>query len=850
MNDQNKLLEEMLLGALVITPNNRLSKQLLDDYCIQYSQDQNAIPKPNCMPFTTFLQKRYQKIQHAYPEIKHPVLINNYQEICLWKEILAKKFDFQVNLALLKQIQNARKIYQNWQTKLSNKEFVQTKQTENFNHWQKEFYQNLNKINAITMEDLINYFSKYPLNDNKTIIWACFDDYTPAQIFLQNTLKKQGNAISHYELTVKTATTQKYTAKNKKDEYETMLLWAKSRLELGDKKIALIVPNLTEDGKLLTRLAKQKLLENQFNISLGQSLNEFPQIAHALQFICLNDTSINNQEARLLLSSPYITNSANEFLNRAEFMQKNKLLTQNTIMLTDFISACQKYSPHLSKALANLYPYPKNATLIEWTDHFKHRLNSLGYPGEYALSSASYQCLQKLQELLDEFLKLAIIKNIMTKEEAISTLTSLSQENIFQLQKDPTPINILGLLEASGSTYDSIWICNLTDKCLPEKTNFSPFIPIAMQKELSMPRSSNEHELNLAKQLLDRLQSSCRKLVLSYPKFIDDIPMLPSPLINYLSIDDHNLIVQYKNKLTLKNQLEEYRDNYQIPLLNKDLIKGGTSLIANQAQCPFKAFASHRLHVIKNEEIVEWPSNIERGKILHKALEKLWGNIKTQNELNKLKYNECYDLITQIIIQNIQVSHELNLDSVIRSGEINRLTKLLLAFIEWEKSRPDFRVSAIEDNFSINIGGINFSVRVDRIDTMGADNEQKLVVDYKSSMPQSKPWNEDRPLEPQLLIYALLDENISGIAYIELKNGNIKISGISEQAQEISGIKTIPKDKKWHEYKNLWRTQLTNIVDEFTSGLCTPTPTKAIVCTRCSFQNLCRTHDFSLQNEL
>ncbi len=98
--------------------------------------------------------------------------------------------------------------------------------------------------------------------------------------------------------------------------------------------------------------------------------------------------------------------------------------------------------------------------------------------------------------------------------------------------------------------------------------------------------------------------------------------------------------------------------------------------------------------------------------------------------------------------------------------EQERLQRLILTYIEWEKARPPFSVHALEQEYSLVLSGLAIRVRVDRIDQV---EDKKWVIDYKSTLPSSKPWNDERPKEPQLLLYALLDEEINTLLLVQLK---------------------------------------------------------------------------------
>lgn len=130
----------------------------------------------------------------------------------------------------------------------------------------------------------------------------------------------------------------------------------------------------------------------------------------------------------------------------------------------------------------------------------------MGFPGDYGLNSENYQCLNRFITLFDEFRQLAVFNTNLTKAEALEAFHHLTHHTIFQAQKNNAPIQVTGLLEASGCEFDSLWVMGLTDQCLPNKVRLSAFVPSYLQRELSMPHSLPERELQFARQILQRLQ--------------------------------------------------------------------------------------------------------------------------------------------------------------------------------------------------------------------------------------------------------------------------------------------------------------------------------------------------------
>jgi ATP-dependent helicase/nuclease subunit B len=312
---------------------------------------------------------------------------------------------------------------------------------------------------------------------------------------------------------------------------------------------------------------------------------------------------------------------------------------------------------------------------------------------------------------------------------------------------------------------------------------------------------------------------------------------MPSPLIVNLS-EFTGIKLQSTLTTTL---LVRREDDYSLPLRAFETVAGGTSLLANQAKCPFRAFTAHRLHATSEPKLSTGPDAGERGQILHRIMELLWQQIGSQKALNILSPAELSELIEAAIHSALVPyihNRQLSFSSLVQDVEICRLRRLITTCLDWDKQRPAFVIESLEKTYTINLAGIDFRVRIDRMDKLASD--KKWVIDYKTSLPVVKPWNEDRPEAPQLLLYALLDQSINALLFIQLKAGRLTCNGLSEDALPIKGVSGLKKNERWSDHQQQWHQQLTDIAQEFGAGYCPPSPSRASTCEQCDFQNLCR----------
>jgi probable DNA repair protein len=818
-------------GGTIVTPNNRLSSAILQDYFA--SLPHKTIIKPQCLPYKTLLNKSYQHLIYSNPLEHYSMLLTPFQSLSIWKELIKAEEEVTYTKGLLDAIIEAWKCCELWNLSPDHPAFQYTQQTQYFQKLWKQFKQKLKQLDAIPEHQIVPFLIRENYSGfAKTIIWTCFDEYTPQQLTLQNYLQELGHIVYNYDLIPNPIEPKVLAARDEKEEYTQLISWLKRKIQVPTMQVAVVVPELQSNSQALQRKLLQHFDKSQFNISLGQSLSQFHLVAHALTWIKLSCKQLSNHQATLLLQSPYIGSAKEEFIQRSQYLQDSELLKKQSINAQSFIKQVAQYAPKLATLIHTLWDYPDSTSINQWVDLFQERLNALGFPGDYGLTSEQYQCFNRFSSALDELRQLHLVKKHFTKEEALDALQTAMENTIFQAQTTNTPIQILGLLEASGCEFDGIWVMGLTDQCLPQATRLSAFIPTYLQKELSMPHSLAQRELQFAKQTLERLRNGSQEIVFSYATFQEDNPCLPCSLIKehpaYLVQNDCDPI----EKTSKLIQVEEC---YEIPVQQNESISGGTSLLANQAKCPFKAFAEHRLKAKEIPQATLGIDDKEKGQLIHKVLELLWKSLGNSENLLKLNPEELNQEIHQAIDKSLEsLAYQPNL---VIAVEYKRLKRIVLSYLDWEKQRQPFSVAALEENHHIQLAGLDFKVRVDRIDQVG---HSKWVIDYKSSLPNSKPWLEERPLEPQLLLYALLDKQINALLLIQLKTGKIKLSGFSEEKQDSKDILSLKDEEQWEDYHQKWYRQLTQLATEIQSGYCPPEPDSLAICQQCSFLALCR----------
>ena len=207
------------------------------------------------------------------------------------------------------------------------------------------------------------------------------------------------------------------------------------------------------------------------------------------------------------------------------------------------------------------------------------------------------------------------------------------------------------------------------------------------------------------------------------------------------------------------------------------------SVLADQAACPFRAFAKHRLRARERDAADIGISPSERGTVAHEALEYFWRDIGSQRELLARSQEEIDAVIDRSVSAALDggLSRRHRNASLERSRSLEqtRLENLLAEWLELEKRRQDFTVLEREQPRPVEVGGLTLQIKADRLDRL-ADGTH-AILDYKTSDKQgTKDWEGDRPNAPQLMLYAAKSQHaISSVQFAVLVPGATDLDGYS-----------------------------------------------------------------------
>lgn len=872
-----ELFRHLTPQTTILTPNRRLSAVIFKKYAQwQMAQGKSCWQPLDILPlYPSFLERTWKKYT-ARTLQETSKLLTTHQEQILWEKILREAPENESLLQVsdtAKLAKSAWETLKRWQVKLNDSALNLTEDSRAFLNWANKFKKLCQKNNWIDQNSLADLLAEKIKNKlispPKHIILAGFTEIAPQYQHLFTICGELDCQIDYYHPPSNNQTTEAIELTDTETEIRTMARWAKSMLEKSES-IGCIIPNLETLRESTLQIFSDVFDDKQFNISAGKTLISYPIIHDALKLLNLNNSSFSMATLSALLRSPFVGEAERERYKRSLFETRLRNLNITSVSLQQLIDPEIKFNlvdtcPALANRVKNFLDYTfkqqGKLPISAWIPIFNKLLSAIGWPGERSLNSHEYQIVQNSWlPLLSEYTTFDNLLDPLNYQQALHYLTCLASNTIFQPESPEAPVQILGLLEAAEIPFEYSWIMGFDDTSWPSRPKPNPFIPLRLQKTLNMPNASAERELIYCQALTKQLQASAQHVIFSYPSKQDDAELRPSSLLtdfNKITSEKLSLsqFISPAEKIYQTQQLQFLQDTDAPPIANQEEIQGGVRIFKSQAECPFKAFAEIRLHAKKIEENTLGLRKLDRGNMVHKALELIWSELHNSNTLILKSDEALQELIHQSALQALSEINQSNYkkDSRYLILELQRLEKLLWDWLQHEKLRPPFSVIALEQEITAKIGKITAQFRIDRIDELIDENSptKQLIIDYKTGKDIDKrDWFGERLNQPQLPIYCILNpEDTLGIAFAKVNPTKIEMMGTSKIPLKMHSLIPIANIKQadatlWNEQVKIWQSNLVKLGEDFYQGKADVDPKDVNqTCRLCGLQPLCRIHE-------
>ena len=839
-------------GATLMTGSRRLARVLSRDFhARQREQGRSVWEHPDILPFDAFLDRAWREwLVRASGDT--PVLLNSVQEQVVWEQVMRESPEGE---SLLRIPETAREAMEAWRLIQAYRlpldgRFEATEDWAAYADWSRRFKRRL-EANGWLERARLSDFLRGGIAPGGTFFLAGFDDLTPQQVEFLNALGK----VQRLEPPAYRSTQERRRVRDSMGEIRAAAHWARRQIEQNpEARIGIIVPDLARRRPAVERIFQEGLdpggeqgdQKRCFHVSLGPPLGDYPLVRAALLALEFGLGSMSLPQTGLLLRSPFLGGAESEWTGRAVLDAKLRRRGRWDIpidALCEAAASCAQLQRVLGRFERELQDLPNAQRAGDWSRDFARLLEALGWPGDRPLSSREFQTREAWHGMLSQFAALDLATPLLSYGQALGRLQELASTTIFQVENEGAPVQVMGLLEASGLRFDHLWIMGLHDDALPAPPSPNPFLPISLQREFGLPHSSAGRELEFSTKLLGRLLASAPDVVVSYPEMEGDRALAPSPLVAgglWLLEKEQPPRTGWIARMRAAASLEQLADETAPPIAGESEQSGGVRLFRDMAACPFRAFAVHRLGAKPLEDGDLGLSYRDRGATVHKALESIWAELGSQARLMALSAEELQGLIRRSIDQAVDTLGP----GIGRNLERRRLERLLSEWLQVEKSRAGFRIYQSEKDRAVSVGGLQIRVRADRIDEL--PDGRQIVLDYKTGKVSPSAWMGDRLDEPQVPLYCATSElPVAGAAFAQIRTGESGFLGLTEPGVSLPGMKAMRLEQAAPFYQQVagWRSVLERLALDFRAGKAAVDPKRG-ACDHCGLRALCRIREF------
>ena len=884
------LLDALARGVLVVLPNRLAARTLR--WAFNERQRTAGLRAWNAaavLAWTDWTHGLWSGLAVQGHELR--LLLNGAQEHRLWREIVEGSVSGRTLSspdALAEMARSAWSLAASHRGTGRIRAAATTFDTRTFMGWAESFRKicaTEGYISSAEVEEaLLTHVGSDALRLQTPVMLAGFEEFTPAQSALFDALRANGAPITKAILEssedrdpLRVST----IVPTPRDEVVFAARWIRRLFEdwpaeSQPPRIAVLLPQ-PEEGRGEIESVFREILAPElqpintdnsstpWEFGTGASLLAQPMIADAMALLDLTQRALPIERLGALLRSPFLGDST-EQLAAARF-DANVLRISPYLLpeldLEGLTRLIQKQSrsnrvSSFNPAWLGAFDNMRSAKLrtsgsrsyAEWSEVIRELLQAAGWPGDRVPTPSEFSTAGAWDATLDLLATLDFRGRRVSFATALRTLEQLLQSARVSPTAAGAPVEIMRPEESEGSVFDAVVLLHATDEEWPASTRLNPMLGWHLQQHLGLPGADVSRDADHAKICAESLLRRTSKLLVLSAASDERGALRPSPLLEKLGIlkvtaDDILPPVTHVAAVVE----ETLFDDAALPPLPSPELRGGANVLRLQAACGFRAFAEMRLSSATVDPCELGLDALERGNLVHRALESFWSVTQSQAELRSMTSEERQRRLSDAIDAAFSriSAPSAGWGAAYIALQRERLRRLLLRWLDVELQRGPFAVRQREERTHIPIGPLRLMVQPDRIDEVEGG---VVLVDYKTGhRAHPSNWLGSRPDDPQLPLYALLTEpgKLQALLFGRVRPGaEMKWQGLAANRS------VLPRSRRQsiadlEVRQGEWNTVLTKLAEDFAEGRADVDPKSMEVnCNGCPHRMLCRVDSVAL----
>ena len=320
----------------------------------------------------------------------------------------------------------------------------------------------------------------------------------------------------------------------------------------------------------------------------------------------------------------------------------------------------------------------------------------------------------------------------------------LINKNISLVGSPLKGLQVLGLMESRGLTFDNVFILSMTDSIVPKISEISPLIPKDISNFLGIGYSGRD--VDIQKYHFMSLISKAKKVSLIYPKndnsvksrFIEELiwrKQFKEKNLEVTNINDaiiaHSNLQRPKSKYEKTDKIKQYLSNF----------KYSATSIDTYMQCELKFYYKYILRLKEQVDYDKDYESVEIGICIHNFLRQIFHKGFCYSTLLnpdfKINYQKKLDEYLNNYFKNKQIGKNFLLKKLIKFKLEN--------FYENEIKRKFSEILDVEFDVisTISIDGTKYILN-SRIDRLDINEDKKLtLIDYKTGKVEAPLYKKN-----------------------------------------------------------------------------------------------------------
>lgn len=861
-----ELLAELEAGSTLLAPTQEIAAAIFDAIERHHRAAGHEVwATPRIRDFSSWLREQHER--RCVDGTARLRCLQDFEERYLWREVLAtdgRDTEFLDPAGAAQAARRARAVMRAHGIPSSALEASAGEEAQLLVRWIDAFERRCRDLGCVGTDELLGEFPVAP----EPI--ACLESpaWRPAA---QEWLRRHARAIVEPARSARTAAWTCHAASPER-ELAAAADWLCARSsERAEFRAWMLIPDLaTRRAEVIdafdATLAPQRLrfeprgADARYAIAGGTPLADYPQVAAALEWLDLARGSVAFERFSALLRTAGATPA--ETVQAALIDIELRRIAPVQMTLRAWLALAQRCAPgvradsrplieRLFAALDALEEGAQAAPMSRWVARWLRAFEMYPWTTRAVWSSGEFQSVERFRELLASLAAADALYGTLAAGQAAAELARAARDRAFQPQTGIAPIWVTGAVGDPWLCYDALWIAGLSADAWPPPIEPTPLIPTDVQRHYGIENASAATRLQAARDLGRRWAHRAPSAVFSFADPVEGRPTTASRLIDAGSASLHGSAVPrplWQFSWRQAPALEHLVDS-RAPVFAAAERTRGVATLRAQSMCAFRGFAETRLRCERLRRPVAGFDPSERGRLVHAALEHVWGELRDSAALCALPPPARAMLIDAAVEAALQEALARRDPGPRWHGrERRRTVRLLSRWLDLEARRTPFSVERIEqDRQFAQHAGIEFSCRIDRVDRLS--DGARLLIDYKTNTA-SVDWRGERPANPQLPLYAgLVGDGLVAVAYGQVSAAECRFLIESERDGVILAERrrtALEGAADMRALVLLWKDRLDRLAAEFRDGRATLDPIPG-ACESCYLHAFCRIADRDLE---